>query len=131
MMHFNERFLTIHWDEDTKVIWAEWKETPAGEPYRRGLNAAIDLIRQKKGRKWLADVKHLGAVSTEELKWTNEDWMPRALAAGLRWMAFVTPKKAITKVMVKNVVSRVDDHDLSIAHFETFDEARDWLRAQK
>lgn len=131
MLHFEERSLTIHWDDDTKIIWAEWKETPSAEIYRRGLNAGLELLQQKKARKWLADTRLLGALQTEDVKWGNEDWMPRMLAAGLRWMAFVTPKKVIAKMMVKNVVSRIDAHDLSMAHFETLDEARDWLRAQK
>ena len=130
MVHFDEQFLTIHWDEDTKVIWAEWKGNPAGEVYRRGMQAGLELIQQRKARKWLADTKLFGTLPTEDMKWAYEDWLPRALAAGLRWMAFVTPKKVIAKTIMKNVTSRVDEHALSIAHFETLDEARDWLLAQ-
>jgi SpoIIAA-like len=131
MVYFNERFLTIHWDEDTQAVWAEWKEAVGGEPFHRGLNAGLELIVKKKARKWLADTKLLGAVPTEDVKWTNEDWMPRVLSAGLRCMAFVTPKKVVVQMAVKNVVSNVDENALSVGHFETLDEARAWLRAQK
>lgn len=131
MVYFDERFLTIHWDEPTQAVWAEWKEVVTGEPFRRGLNAGLELIHEKKARNWLADTKLLGPVPIEDLKWTNEDWMPRALAAGLRRMAFVIPKKVVVQMAVKDVVSKVDESALSTAHFNTLDEARAWLRAQK
>jgi hypothetical protein len=131
MMHFDERFLTIHWDEDTKAVWAEWKEAVEGEPFRRGLNAGLELVRQKKARKWIADTKHMGVVSVEDVKWTNEDWIPRVVAAGLRWMAFVMPRKVVAKMAVKTVVSKLGEHELSTSYVESLDDARAWLRARK
>lgn len=131
MVHFDERFLTIHWDEDTKAVWAEWKEATGGESFRRGLNVGLELVLQKKSRRWLADTKNLGAVSAEDLKWTNEEWIPSVVAAGVRSMAFIVPKKVIAKIVVKSGVSRIDENELSTGYFGTVDDARAWLRAQK
>ena len=97
----------------------------------QGLNAGLELVLQKKSRRWLADTKNLGAVSAEDLKWTNEEWIPRVVAAGVRSMAFIMPKKVVAKIVVKSGVSRIDENELSTSYFGTIDDARAWLRAQK
>ncbi len=130
MIYFNESFLRLHWDEGTSLIWAEWKEVVEGEPMRRGLSTALDLIVQKRARRWLADTRRLGAVPADDVKWINEYWIPRAIAGGLRWMAFVMPTKVVAKLTVKSVVSRINDKDLRTSYFDNVEEARTWLRAQ-
>src|SRR5687768_6890684 len=112
MVHFDEPPLIIRWDDDTKTVWAEWREAPSAERYRRGLAAALELIQQKTARRWLGGIQNLASLSVEHLKWTSEDWTPRALAAGLRWMALIRPKKVLMKMIVKSYVTRVDERDL-------------------
>lgn len=92
MVYFNESYLTIHWDELYQCVWMEWKAFAKGENFRTGLNKGLELVIQKKTSRWLADTRNLKVVAQDDQRWTNEDWFPRALAAGVRSMAIVTPK---------------------------------------
>jgi hypothetical protein len=129
-VHFDESFLTLHWDEAAGIIWAEWKAATGGEPLKRAFEVAIDVITKTKGRKWLADTRHLGVISAEDVKWVNDNWIPRAVNAGVCWMAFVTPTKVSVQLAVKAFMSRINDRELGIAYFDDFEQARAWLRAQ-
>jgi hypothetical protein len=130
LVHFDEPFLTIHWDDDAGVIWAEWKDSVGGEPMQRGLFAGLDLILQKKAHKWLADTRRLGAMDPADVKWVNDVWLPRAVAGGVCWMAFLAPEKVVVQLAVKSFMSRINERELGIAYFDNIDAARAWLRDQ-
>jgi hypothetical protein len=130
MIHFDEPFLTISWEEDANIVCAQWKEEVRREPMRRGLEAGLELVIQKKSRKWLVDSRRLGSIEPVDVKWVNDHWMPRAVAAGLRWMAFVMAKKVVMQLTMKSFMARINEQELSNAYFDDVNEARAWLRAQ-
>lgn len=130
MIHFDEPFLTIHWEAEDRIVRAQWKNEVVSEPMRRGLEAGLDLVNQKRAEKWLVDSRLLGAINPADVKWVNDHWMPLAVVAGLRWMAFVMAKKVVMQMTMKSFIARINEHDLSTAYFDDVDKARDWLRAQ-
>jgi hypothetical protein len=131
MIVFDQRYLTIHWDDDLGAVWMEWREFIDGEAFRDGLDRGLALLVKNRSSKWLADLRSLGPVSLEDQKWSNEDWFPRALASGLRTMAVVVPRKVVAKMSVHTIMSKVDDKNLTTAHFGDLGLARSWLRAQR
>ena len=56
--------------------------------------------------------------------------MPRAVAAGLDWMAFVMAKKVVMQLTMKSFMARINDRDLTTSYFDDVDQARAWLRSQ-
>jgi hypothetical protein len=128
MIYLNERYLTILWDAEIGAVRMEWKEFVDADAFRAGLNAGLALLGQKKTGKWLADLRRLGPVTLEDQKWSNEDWFPRALAAGLRCMALVSPRKVVAQMSVRTIMSKVLDRNLTTAHFDDLEQARQWLR---
>jgi hypothetical protein len=133
MVHLDEPYLTIHWDQDIRAVWMEWK-SPAvatSEQFRRVQNAGIELLRQKGTHKWIADIRNLGPITPADAKFSSDDWFPRALAAGMRWMALVVPKKIVTKMTMKLTMNKVQDTRLVTAYFDELEEARAWLRVQR
>lgn len=128
MIYFNERYLTISWDAEIGAVRMEWKEFIDGPPFRAGLDAGLALVEQKKSVKWLADLRRLGPVTLEDQKWSNEDWFPRVIAAGLRYMALVSPRKVVAQMSVRTIMAKVMDKNLTTAHFDEVEQARDWLR---
>jgi hypothetical protein len=131
MIYFNERYLTILWDGEIGAVRMEWKEFVDGDAFRSGLNAGLALVVQKKTGKWLADLRRLGPVTLEDQKWSNEDWFPRAIAGGLRYMALVSPRKVVAQMSVRTIMSKVMDRNLTTAHFDELEQARQWLHSVK
>jgi hypothetical protein len=132
MIHFfNERYLTIFWDAEINAVRMEWKEFVDGPSFRTGLDAGLALIVEKRSGKWLADLRRLGPVTLEDQRWSNEEWFPRAIGAGLRYMALVSPRKVVAQMSVRTIMSKVMDRNLTTAHFDDIEEARNWLRNVK
>jgi hypothetical protein len=130
MIYFDEPFLTLSWEEDANIVCAQWKNEVGGEPMRRGLDVGLDVVVQKQAHKWLVDSRRLGSIDPADVKWVNDNWMPRAVAAGLSWMAFVMAKKVVMKLTMRSFMARISERDLTTSYFDDVDEARAWLRAQ-
>lgn len=129
MIHFDAPFLTIHWDDDGGIAWAEWKDSTGGEPMKRGLEAGLRLIVEKKATRWLADTRRLGSMDPADVKWVSDDWVPRAVAAGISRMALLAPKKVVVALAVKSFMARINDRELANEYFDDLQAARAWLRA--
>ena len=128
---FDERYLTILWDLEIGAVRMEWKEFADGQQYRTGLDAGLALVIQKRASKWLADLRYLGPVTLEDQRWSNDDWFPRAIQGGLRFMALVSPRKVVAQMSVRTIMSKVMDRNLTTAHFDDVEQARQWLRLAK
>ena len=127
MIYFDERWITISWDEGLQAVVAEWKGFAESKEFRAGLEAGLDLARAKRARRWLADTRRLGPATLEDQRWASDVWFPRAVAAGVRWMALVVPQSAIARMSLRGVMTKVDGKDLSQEHFDSADAARTWL----
>ena len=127
MIHFDDTFLTVLWDEPLQCVVMQWKAYVQGEGFQRGLNAGLDLIVKKKASRWLAEMTHMQVIALADQTWANEDWFPRAIAGGIRKMALVYPKSALAKMGVKNIMTKVSDESLQTHYFEDVASARLWL----
>lgn len=130
MIYFDEPSLTLSWEEDANIVCAQWKDEVGGETMRRGLERGLELVKLKSSRKWLVDSRRLGTIDPVDVKWVNDNWMPRAVAAGLEWMAFVMAKKVVMQLTMKSFMARINERDLATSYFDDVDQARAWLRAQ-
>jgi hypothetical protein len=66
-------------------------------------------------------------IHAEDQAWIIKDWLPRAMAAGLRAAAHKSPVGHFGKVSVDNVISGIAVK-ISLQTFESLDEARGWLK---
>lgn len=130
MSSFDEPFLTISWEPEDRIICAQWKDQVDGAEMRRGLDAGLALIVEKRARRWLVDSRRLGAIDPADVKWVNDSWIPRAVAAGLQSMAFVLAKKIVMQLTMKSFIARIDERELANAYFEDLEAARTWLRGR-
>ncbi|MEZ4453248.1 MAG: STAS/SEC14 domain-containing protein [Nannocystaceae bacterium] len=130
MIYYDKPFLTLSWDPDGNIVCARWKDEVSGEPMREGLETGLKLVTEKKAQRWLVDSTMLGSIDPVDVKWVNDIWMPRGVAAGLRWMAFVMAKKIVMQITMKSFIARINDRELANAYFDDVEAARAWLRAQ-
>lgn len=129
MSYFDKRWITVRFDESIQAVCLEWKGYAEGEEYRSGFDAGIELLRQKGASRWLADCRQLGPITQADQLWMNKDWHPRAAAAGMRWVALVSPKAAVARLSVKYIITRTHNADLVFNYFDDLESARSWLRA--
>ena len=129
MVYFDEPFLTIRWDSITQCVVMEWKKFVLGEDFRKGLDKGLELVKEKQSKRWLADLRSIGVVAQEDQDWSNTNWFPRALAAGLTHMAIVVPENVIAKWSVDRIMNKVENTNLTVHYFDGVEKAKQWLRS--
>jgi len=130
MAHYDERHLTVQWNDSLDAVVMEWHEFAEGSPYREGLEAGLELAQRKGASNWLADLREMGTVAEADQEWSNEEWFPRALDSSLSNMAIVQPESVVADMSVENIMQEVGDGALTSKYFDDRAEAKSWLKEQ-
>jgi len=126
--------LRILWVEELAAIHMQWLAPVGGAPFRDGLDDGLAALVERGARHWLADLKQLGVINRSDEAWLNEDWFPRAVDAGMRWLAIVNPESSLSTISIREIMQGVSakkliDSDLLVTHsFEDLRDALAWLR---
>lgn len=128
--HHESAYLDIEYDPELDAVRMHWKQFVSGEPFRDGLDRGLELVREKGASNWYADLRELGAVDQEDQEWSNNEWFPRAIEAGLTNMAIVRPESVVAEMSVDRIMQEVEGTDLVTYNVDDPDEAREWLADQ-
>ena len=131
MEHFNSPYLSIHWNEKIPCVMMEWKKFVKGSAFRGGLDKGLELLISKGTSRWLADLRSLQVLDQKDQEWSNEDWFPRAIAGGIRYMAIVVPLDVLAEMSVNRIMERVKNTNLTVHYFSVLGEAESWLKQFK
>ncbi len=72
-----------------KVLMWEWKKFIPETTYRDSLEIVLNTICDNDVEKCLVDMRKLSVIPRGAQKWTDDTWMPRAKAEGVRHFAIV------------------------------------------
>ena len=87
----------------------------------------LAMIQETRATKLLGDVTNFKLIGAEDQRWLNDDWIPRTIEAGLRYVALVQPVFYFNQVAVQTVAQRIDPETLVVSHFDSAQAARRWL----
>lgn len=127
MLYFQDTYVTVSWDESTQAVTVVWKGFVTLDKVRTGLEKALELYQAKGKGKWLADTTQILPFGKEAERWMNEDWFPRAIAAGVKKMALLIPKSSLGKMSLESLMGKVPGTDLTTAYFDNQEAAKKWL----
>ena len=94
----DNKYATLIYHPDSQIVHHHFTELLDSAHTRLILDSGIDLLKQHKATKWLSDNRDLKPHSEEDGKWVNEDWLPRAIAAGWKYWALVVPETTIARL---------------------------------
>ena len=129
MLYFKSDFLHISFDESLKSVVMDWKTAPTSVEFKTGLNRGLDALKDKRAVNWLAYLENLGALDEKDQQWSNEDWFPRALGAGVKNMAIVVSSDIFNQMTVESIMSKVPGTALTVQYFNNAEKAQAWLRS--
>ena len=107
----------VTWNRDLRAAclesqgWADTRESQAA------LDAVIRALRAHRGSRCLVDNRKK-AIRAADQAWIAEDWLPRAVGAGLRLTAIVEPEIGPATVTIREV---------EVRYFSTVVRAAEWL----
>jgi hypothetical protein len=113
-------------DADVPCLTVVWKRQPASAQLRAVHEDLLALLRKYKLNKILGDDTALPVIEPEDQDWIARDWMPRAVAAGLKLAANKSPEAYFGRLAVETI--KASQSLLAIRSFDHFDEARRWLK---
>lgn len=114
-------------DESVPCIVIIWKQYATSTQLRFIHESVLGLLEKHRVTKILGDDTLLPTIHTEDQTWITENWMPRAMAAGLRFACSKTPDSHFGKISVRSVQS-VAPRGLVVRAFENLNEAKSWLK---
>jgi hypothetical protein len=107
----------VTWNPDLRAACLEsqgWADT--GESHA-ALDAVIRALRAHRGSRCLVDNRKK-AIKAADQEWIAENWLPRAVGAGLRLTAIVEPESGPALVIIKAI---------DVRYFSTVVRAAEWL----
>lgn len=130
-IYFDHPSAAVLWEDSDKIVRIQWKSNVESAIFRQALGAGIELITQKQGQRWLADCLKMGPVPVEDTKWATDEWTPRAIAAGVKRLAFVMPQRVVASISVMGYISGPGGEMVNMMYFTDIADARRWLREQR
>jgi hypothetical protein len=117
----------VKWDAELKIVQVVWHGWADPVEFAAITEAGLRALSEHHGSRWLADCRDMKAVQQSDQDWLNDDWFPRALAAGLRRMAVVLPQRGLVTMNLKDILNRVPVNRLDVDFFVTVAEATKWI----
>lgn len=123
----NNPICAVSYEGAVPCLFVQWRGRANSSHIRYIHESLLRLIEKHRVSKILGDDADLTAIPPADQEWIVSDWMPRAIAAGLKAAASRMPNRYNARTSVKRILSEVPDC-LSIRTFESLREAKDWLR---
>lgn len=103
-----------------------WRRYATSTQIRFVHEVVLSALEHHGFRKLFGDDRSLPTIHAEDQRWIAEDWMPRAVAAGLRKCAGVYAKAYFGRISTEQVRARAPA-PLEIQMFHTPEQACAWL----
>ena len=116
----------IGFDPAAGALTMHWRGYGSSEAFRRANERILEALISGGTERILGDIEGLGQVSPTDQRWLSEDWIPRAIRAGLRRVALVTPAFDLEHAPLLLVGEHVAP-SIDLAYFDEVEPARAWL----
>jgi hypothetical protein len=118
---------SVTWDEEGRFVHVEWRGWANPTEFSALLDAEVAALREHRGTRMLADCRRQKGLTAADQDLANDNWLPRALAAGLKRVAVVVPSSGLAAGNLRERLDKARPGSLEVAYFATPDEARDWM----
>jgi hypothetical protein len=123
----DDKFGSLVYHSDKKIVHHCFHHELDSVHFRNILNTGIELLKQHKAVKWLSDNREIGPHSEEDGTWTNNDWLPRVIAAGWKYWALVVPNDVKARMNMSEFVNSFYEMGVRIMVFTDVEQAMEWL----
>lgn len=96
---------SVTFNTATQTVEFTWNNFVKGEAFHEGCNAMITALKKHGSSKLICDSRRYTVVDPQDQLWSIQDWLPRAIGAGLACFAVVMPESVVGKLSVQNVIN--------------------------
>ena len=117
---------SVRWEPEGELVVTEWEGWSDSEEFAALLAAEIQALTKHRGTRLLADCRRQKVLSPGDQD-KDRQWLPRAVAAGLKRFAIVLPASGLATTNIRDRLAPGPSTTLEIAYFNSVDEAKAWL----
>jgi hypothetical protein len=118
---------TVDYDAEVPCVIMTWRGYATTGEFRAANERVLAALAERKASRLLGDIKEFVLIGSDDQAWLSNDWIPRAVQAGLRKVALTSPTFYFNRVAVESVGQRLDPDALVLRHFDDRAAARAWL----
>lgn len=117
-------------DESVPCVITQWHSFANKTEFIALQGAALAYFEQHstpaKPWGWVGDVRHMGAIPEEAQRWLQDEFNPRALAAGLRVVSVVVAESIFGKIATQRYVQQTTTKlaELGVSYYASLAEAK-------
>lgn len=123
----DNKYARLSYDTDQKIVHHCFHHELDSANLRAVLNSGIELLKSHNAEKWLSDNREIEPHSEEDGAWVNEDWLPRAVAAGWKYWALIVPDDLMARLNMSEFVESFYNKGIRIMVFTDHHQAWSWL----
>jgi hypothetical protein len=113
------------------IVQHEIHKSIRTDAFRTALSKGADILEANKLTKWMSDDRNHVVLSPEDENWARTVWFPRVKGAGWKHWAIVKPAAAIGALNLNRFLAMYAELGINATLVTDFDEALQWLIAQK
>jgi hypothetical protein len=117
----------ISFDASSECIVVVWRQYATSLQLRFIHEHLLKMISTHQAKKILGDDTALGIIHTDDQAWITQNWLPRAVAAGLRAGASKHPASYFAQQSVARIQSAAPPN-VALNAFQDMNDARAWLQ---
>ena len=114
---------------DNGLLYVCWHGQLTAAEVIRGVLEATRLLEVHAFQRVLNDKRDTGGDWSEALPWLEYEWLPKAVAAGLRAIAYIQSPNLEAQIVSQDFVAAVRSQ-VQISLFTTEEDAQEWLQTQ-
>jgi hypothetical protein len=126
-VHVDEPWLSISWDREHRCVYAEFKKFANSTEFRAGTMKIIDAIRERRASALISDNRRLEGVVYEDQLWLRDNWVPLAVAAGIKRIGVVVARQGLGKVATEEIIGRFGKTEFLTRTFDSLADAQEWV----
>ncbi len=129
-LYEKEGVAAIYWDAASQALCPEWKSFSVSDKEVKNVleNLLIFIAQKNCDRQIINTGKTLGGFSEEIQEWLGNDWIPRAVKAGMKYVATVTPKNAMAQLSNDYWQEVSTDIGFVTINVTSHEDGQEWLK---
>ncbi|WP_066837005.1 hypothetical protein [Rufibacter ruber] len=118
-------------DREIQAVAAVFNGFLKHQEFKAIAERSLLLVQESGYRKILVDTSQAKVIQLKSQHWIDREWFPRAEAAGVTHLAFLTPEDFFGKMSIEATNKLAQQKSrIVIAYFTAAEDARRWLQAQ-
>lgn len=122
-------YATLTYDKDNQWIYLDWNGFLTVDLVKAGSEELLKMIIELKVAKVLVDNRKVSGPWQAANDWYANDWNPRAVGKGLRFMAVIMSDNLFTQLSLQNF-EKITSGVYTVHIFNADAPARNWLKEQ-